>query len=83
MEDFSVGSILSGIAASVIVSLFGYFFAKKRFNDKQSIKLKEAEIGGNVAQDLDDSDHLNESSQSIELERTIVLGDVTQTKKKL
>lgn len=82
MEDFSIGSILSGIVASVIFSLCCYLFAKKQYRKKQSINVIDTEIRGNVEQDIDGNDLRSESDQSIELERTTVLGSVKQTNKK-
>ncbi|MFA0159119.1 hypothetical protein [Vibrio sp. 10N.261.46.A3] len=82
MEDFSIGSILSGIVASVIFSFCSYIFVKKQLKKKQSINIIDAEVRGNVEQDIDDNDLQAESAQSLKLKRSTVLGSVKQTNKK-
>lgn len=82
MEDFSIGSIFSGIVASVIFSLCCYLFIKKKHEKKQSINTEDTEIHGDVEQDIVSNNLHEKSVQSIELKRTTILGDIKQSHKK-
>lgn len=79
MEDFSIGSILSGIVATVICSAFAYIFLKNSYAKKQKLKLDDSEVHGNIDQIIKSDENHDESEQSIELKKTIVEGGISQT----
>lgn len=79
MEGFSIGSIISGIVATVICSAFTFIFLKKKHAKKQKLKLEDSKVNGNIDQIIESDENHDEAEQSIELRKTIVDGGISQT----
>ena len=76
MEGYSLGAILASIVAGAVLVVLGVTFTRKK---KTSLTIKDSSIGGDVKQDVSDTDNSSDTEQVLDLDNAEVRGSLAQT----
>lgn len=85
MEDFTFGSILASLIASVLFGGATYLFVKKKASNMQDNEIDDTEVLGSIEQEIDINSVADSTEQHLKVSKSRIEGGISQkiSKKKV